>query len=290
MSVWDGHVGLLKNACVPSLAWPKNAAALDGVTFSVLTKGIHQEEVTEILKSSGIKFSSIEFTILGPEFEINPHASGMFIKEWICREFSKAVTYNQAIILTPPDTIFGDGSIHNLRVTGNRRDVVVFAAHMRVLPTIMDQITEPVSNAKLVSLAMKHKHKTWEESELGATEINTYVGGVVWQYLDCDLYACQHLLPTPYFINPTPEDLVYFKNQIHWGVIDHDWPGECLINSERQRVLGSSDAAFMVELTPAEANIPPKAPYREDEPDLFWRRKPHNAINRMNYIILRGEE
>lgn len=202
---------------------------------------------------------------------------------------NRCLAYNAQMLLAPPDTIFGDGSLAHMIEIGNQRDVVVFAVHARVLPTIDASLTKPLSNAQLVGSAWKHLHKTWEQAEFGRGQINTYIGGVVWRYLSENLYSIQHMLPTPYLFNWTPEDLVFFKNQIHWGVIDHAWPSACLIDTERQRTIGSSDGAFMVEVTEAENNIPPIAAYHADEPDLFWKKLAHNKHNRMFNVIFRGE-
>jgi hypothetical protein len=237
--------------------------------------------------------------MIGPELDQNPNLAGAIMKNAFVFELSRALTFNRKLLIVPPDTVWGDGSVPHLLEVADQRDVVVFAAHVRVLPDLLENIRagsdqnrfgpDPITNPKLVSLAFKHLHKTWQESQYGLEQINSYMGGVVWRYLSENLYAVNHRLPTPYVINPTPEDITYFQHQIHFGVLDHSWPHACLIETERQRVVGSSDAAFMVELTDAEANIPPVAHYRADEPDLFWRNLSHNKVNRMNTIIFRGE-
>lgn len=296
-AVWgDKHLDWFEKCCLESLSWPKNAASIEGATWSIVTKSKDRERLIESIRNSKIRIRDIDFMILGPEFDVNPHAAGQFMNEAYVNEIAKCITYGAQSLTAPPDTVFGDGTIRNLREVGNQRDVVVFAAHMRVLPDILTDIASHInesghqpSNAKLVSMAIKHAHRTWTEAEVGLEKINSYVGGISWRYLDENLYSVTHRLPTPYLINFTPEDLVYFKNQIHYGVIDHSFPGDCLIDTERQRMIGSSDGAFMVELTDAENNIPPTAPYHEDQPDHFWRNAKHNKINRMNTIIFRGE-
>jgi hypothetical protein len=296
-AVWgDKHLDWFEKCCLESLSWEKNAEAIEGATWSFLTKAKDRERLIESVKASGIKIRDVDFMVLGPDFDQNPHAAGQFMNEGFVMEISKCITYGAQSLTAPPDTVFGNGTIKSLVAVGSQRDVVVFAAHMRVLPEILDGIRDyqvltqkNPSNAKLVSLAIRHAHRTWTEAEVGLEKINSYVGGISWRYLDENLYAVTHRLPTPYLINFTPEDLVYFRNQIHYGVIDHSFPGDCLIDSERQRVIGSSDGAFMVELTEAASNIPPTAPYHDDQPDLFWRNAKHNRTNRMNTIILRGE-
>ncbi len=226
--------------------------------------------------------------MLGPDFDTNPHAAGSYMLQALLNEMGACITYNCQSLTAPPDTIWGDGSITNMIEVGSQRDTVVFAAHARVLPTIIDH-SPMKSNAGLVKLAWEHLHKTWKDAEVGLVKVNSYIGGVSWRYLDENLYSVCHRLPTPYLCNYTPEDLVYFKNQIHYGVLDHSWPAECLIHTERMRLMGSSDGAFMVEITEAANNIPPVEHYHPDEADHFWRNLKHNKVNRMFSVIFRGE-
>ncbi len=289
-AVWgENYLDWFEKFCLKSLAWPKNAAALEGATWVFLTKKSHQERLQGALKRSPIKLADTEFLLLEDDFDKNPHAAGAYMLQGYLMEMGRCITFGAQSLTAPPDTIFGDGSIHNMREMARGRDTVVFAAHTRVVPDIESETNEPLSNSKLVTAAWKHLHKTWSDAQDGLEKSNSYIGGVNWQYLDSGLYAVCHRLPTPYLINFTPEDLTYFKAQLHYGVIDHFWPHECLIDFERMRVIGSSDGAFMVEITPADKNIPPIEHYRADEPDLFFRNLRHNKVNRMYRVILRGE-
>lgn len=291
----EKHLTWMRQGLLPSLAWPGNSAAIEGCTWSFLTKGIHTQEIEEMVKGfPSLHIKDFEFLTLGPEFETNPHAQGMFLKEGFMAEISRSLTFNAQTLIAPPDTIFGEGSIANLKEIGKQRDSVVTVAHVRVLPELLTFIKteKPVSNAKLVGLAFRHLHKTWEQAQVGLKQANSYVGGVSWRWLAENLYAVTHRLPTPYLMNFVPEDLTYFKNQIHFGELDHGWPSANLIHNQRQRLVGSSDAAFMVELTDALNNIPPVSFVRDESPDDFWRdreARPHNAVNRMTSVILRGE-
>lgn len=292
-SVWgDKHIDWFEKLCVHSLQFGRNKEALAGATWVVSTRQTDRERIEKIIDSSGIQIANKEFMLFGDGFDAAPHSAGAFINEALVLEISRCIMFDARSLMAPPDTIFGDGTIPNLLELGDQRDVVVFAAHVRVTPDIIEPFRKDeklLTNARLVGLAWKHLHKTWTEAEFGRDKINSYVGGVFWRYLCAGLYGVSHRLPTPYLINYTPEDLVYFRNQLHWGVIDHAWPHECLIHTERQRVVGSSDAAFMVEITPADQNIPPLEHYRHDSPDLFWKNLSHNKQNRMYQIIFRGE-
>ncbi len=292
-SVWgEKHIDWFERFCVSSLMQPKNAAALENATWVINTRGPDRERIEKIIRGSGIKVRpEIEFCVFGPEFDQNPHSAGSFINQALILEIQRCISFNCQNLIAPPDTIFGDGTIPNLIEIADQRDVVVMAAHVRVLPDIYFPYSQvnSVSNAQLTKMAFENLHATWKEAEHGLPMINSYIGGVFWKYVSEDLLAVQHRLPTPYLINWTPEDLVFFRNQLHWGVLDHSWPHECLVHTERQRVVGSSDAAFMVEITEPTQNVPPAEHYRHDEPDLFWKNLKHNKQNRMYSIIFRRE-
>lgn len=288
-TVWDEkYLGWFEKFCLKSLSFPKNREALDGAIWTFLTVADDQPKIEALVKASQLNPRHIQFLTLGPEFRQNPHSAGHFINQGLLMEMQQAITFNQQTLLAPPDTIFGDGSIPVMREIARQRDSVVFAIHARVLPEIENDLREIATCPQLVSLAFKHLHKTWSEAMEAREKVNSYVGGVSFRYIAPDMYSVTHRLPTPYLINWTPEDIVFFKNQLHWGIIDHLWPHECLVHTERMRVIGSSDAAFMVEITEADKNVPPLAAYHEDEPDLFWKNLSHNKVNRMFSVILRG--
>jgi len=260
--------------------------AIEGASWSFLTKKEHQNQIAHLIKDSGLKIRDLDFIHLPDDF--NPHAAGAYMLQGFLHEIKMCITYGAQFLTAPPDTIFGNGSIANMREMARARDTVVFVPHVRVCPQISTELSTSLSNAQLVGAAWRHLHKTWSEAQDGLLQINSFIGGVSWNHLRDGLYSVSHRLPTPYLINFTPEDLVFFKNQIHFGCIDHEWPSE-LIPEERMRVVGSSDAAFMVEITEPDQNVPPLEYYRHDSPDHFWRQRPHNKINRMFRSILRAE-
>jgi hypothetical protein len=92
--------------------------------------------------------------------------------------------------------------------------------------------------------------------------------------------------------NWIPEDYAFFINQPSFGSYDHTWPGERLIRQERQRYVGSSDAAFICEVTDFDKNIPPWTPEHlkvlQVHPDAFYRDNWHNAVDRLTVCIFRG--
>lgn len=288
----EKHIDWWKRGCLKSLSWHDNAEALDGATWTFLTKKEDQPTIEAAVRSSGINIKDIEYFLIDSEIPGNhPMMGSLLLRGWL-EEMSRAITFNTQILLAPPDTVFGESTVKHLREIGEQKDSVVFMVHPRVTTDILPHIDKctTIFNKELVSLAWENLHKTWVDAEVGLEKSNSYIGGVSWRYLNENLYSVTHRLPTPYLINPTPEDIVYFRGQLHFGVIDHFWPHECLIEFERQRLVGSSDAGFCVEITPANENIPPVEHVRKDEPDLFHRNLTHNKQNRMTSVIFRGEQ
>ncbi len=196
------------------------------------------------------------------------------------------------VLMAPPDTIFSDGTISALLIAGRQRGTCVAVPHPRVSPSIFGGIKDsPLSGAELVSLAIKHGHKAWTEAEDGCANQNSFIGGISWRRLAPKIIAVTHRLPTVYLAEFEPEDVVFFKSSHDglpptFGVYDHGWPSK-LLGDQRQRVIGSSDAACVIEVTKEDLNVPPAHPVNPSEPDAYWRNKVHNIINRQYLFIMR---
>ncbi len=294
-ALWgDKHFDWFVNGCLKSLAWPKNKEELAGCSWGFLTRKEDVKRIQDAVTSAGIKPANFDFYTFDEGFDQNPHFGGVYLKEALVKEIGWCLNFNAQTIIIPPDSIYGDGTIKNIRTVGEQKDSVVFVVHPRTHPDILDMLNEkPLTNANLVHAVFDGRlHKTWSEAQVGLAQTNSWLGGVSWTYLDENLYSCTHLLPTPYLINWVPEDIVYWRQQIHFGEIDHAWSGAMLIPSQRQRLIGSSDGAFIVEITESDNNIPPVTYAREGDPTAFFRDKenrPHNIVNRMQSIIFRGD-
>ncbi len=229
----------------------------------------------------------------------NKHTGdGQNLLEAFLVEIKRCLDTGSKLLLAPPDTIFGDGTLTSLFLVGSQSEVCVAVAHPRVLPSILEYPEEigmngGVNNAELVSAAWRHLHKTWEQAELGFDKINSHVGGVCWKTIKKGLYSVQHRLPTNYLIHFHGSDLTYFHSglapQLGFGIIDHHWPSK-LIQEQRQRTIGSSDSAFIVEVTKPGQNMAPYYPVYKQEPDKFWRSEPHNIFFRQVCVVFRGVE
>lgn len=194
-------------------------------------------------------------------------------------QIEKCLEQKQKMLMAPPDTIFGNGSIGNILKVGYQKDACVVVPHPRVLPTILNEtLSDDTSNADLVSLAWKHLHGSWVNAEKDHPQQSSFVGGVTWQYLDDKTMSVTHLLPTVYLADFNESDLEFFKHANSFGDWDHTWAIKTL-QENRQRFLASSDAAFICEITEVEKNIPP---WHHEHPKdgSFWRDFPHNKINK----------
>lgn len=81
-TVWGTkHLKWLEKYCVQSLAWPKNVAALEGATWTFLTREQDKEEIEFIVNKAGIKVANMDFMLFGPEIDAHPHSAGAFINQ-----------------------------------------------------------------------------------------------------------------------------------------------------------------------------------------------------------------
>jgi hypothetical protein len=304
--VWgDHHVDLFIRGTLKSLSWPANREALDGSTWNVVTKSDYAARIKTAFEAvfPNVK---LQLTIVPPTVKtgMGEVDSGLLdhsnlILMFLQAEIKACLETKSRFLLAPPDTIFSENSIPNLLLLGSGEGTCVAVPHPRVLPEIIDDIQSAHQTSEaLVALALgKHAHQSWKAAEMGCDCQNSLIGGIAWRKLKTTygnetLYAVQHRLPTVYLANFLPEDFAYFINQPSFGAYDHSWPGERLIRQERQRTVGSSDAAFICEVTEFDKNIPPwTAEMRsvlQNVPDAFYRDTLHACHNRLFVSVFRG--
>ena len=307
--VWGNkHIDTFLNGTVRSLSWKSNKETLDGSTWNIVTKA---DSAAKLENELGSRFPNIKLELTaipsqltapnGAVIETEKLDHSNLILMHLVKEIKRAIETTSRTLLAPPDTIFGERSIANLVKMGAQEGVCVAVPHPRVHPEIISdayfKTGSPCSNEVLVKLSFeKYLHQSWKAAEIGCANQNSLVGGVAWQKLEAagseTLYAVQHRLPTVYLANWIPEDYAFFINQPSFGSYDHTWPGERLIRQERQRLVGSSDAAFVCEITDFDKNIPPWTPEHlkvlSVHPDAFYRDNWHNSINRLTVCMMRG--
>jgi hypothetical protein len=270
----EKFLGLFRKS-VRSLSWPKNKEALKGAVWSIHTD--REEEAREIVEP------------LGLEVEINPVPSGgvgVKLLSSLILDMDKCLG-GDALLTAQPDTIFGDGTIKTLVEVGSEGINAISVSHPRVVAETFPDLSGPTSNARLVGLAFEHLHPGWQLANMRGDENNCFKGGVAWREIDQDLYAVTVRIPTTYFVRPRSADVEFLKTCKEGGW-DHTWPAQ-LVEEQRHRLIGSSDAAFMVELTELKRNGALPRAARIDEPDAYKFNLDHHRTNRNSLVIWRAE-
>lgn len=277
------YLDWFERACFTSLTWPRNLAALKSaaVEWNFYTNQGGIDRARSIIERSGIPCQTHPFA---PN-----NSSGETLQPVILDHLRNCVQTGCAFFMAPPDTIFGEGSVETICTVGSQPKTCIAVPHVRVnAEKFMGEFSgQPMENAQLVTAAFKHLHKTWTDAEAPKPLTNSFMGGVMWRRIGNNLYAVSHRLPTCYLGNIDQTDVDWFAKQHETGTFDHTWPVK-LVKEQRQRVIGSSDGAFIVELTRENENLPPVHQVDPAEPDKFWRDLEHNYCNRNLVAIFRG--
>lgn len=271
---WGPHIELFQKTALRSLAWEDNRAALQRIKAVWNIFCDDTKKMEKICKKSEL---DIKFNIQGTEKLRDYIDQVQSANIWQMKE---SIETGDKVLLAPPDTIFGDGTVDGLLQAGQDQESVVVVPHPRVLPKILDDTFLPngFNNEMLVAASWEYLHDSWVHAERGHPNQSSYVGGVEWWKFG-DIIQGTHRLPSPYLIQFTKEDLQYFQAAISFGHFDHMWPGDILLPRGRQRYVASSDSCFIVEITEADKNVPPII---ENQPKTgFWRSNPHNINNAM---------
>jgi hypothetical protein len=277
------YVSYWKRAGAASLLWPRNLAALNSVEvlWDIYT---HQGSELEVREAAGFlpigDTDKVDITIVPPEKDaaLRPALE----KAW------KAHAY---FMPAPPDLIWGDGSIASLlKLMPFAYGRCLAVPHVRVAAgRFMDGFTgEPMTNAQLVKRSFSTLHESFVGAEVPSLTQNTHTTGVVWTRLAENLYAAGFFLPTIHMMQPTEDDVKWFKGTPgpdHW---DHRWPA-VLVGTDRHRIIASSDAAFMAELTEDESVHPRRHPTEKGKWDQYAGKLAHHVQNRNTVVIMRGE-
>lgn len=292
-AVWgDNHLGWFERSCVQSLTWPENRKALKEAVWTIFTKPEDVEKAVGLAAKVGVR--KIEYVELPQRVQGNSPEMGAHLLSCLNYMMAVCIKDEAKLLMAPPDTIFSEGTINSLLVSGRQKGTCVAVPHPRVNPSIFGQIkSTPLSGADLTSLAMAHGHRAWLEAEMGHPTQNSYVGGIAWQRLSSKIISVQHRLPTIYLAEFVPSDIEFYRKPHDnlaptFGYWDHTWPSE-LISQGRWRMVGSSDAACILEVTKNDLNVPPPHPMDPSEPDAYWRKMPHNLLNKQYLYIMREE-
>lgn len=275
----EPYITWMKNGLVKSLTWPTNHAAIRNAEWHIYTTDEDRERVIEIARAVDIP---LKVNIIAAEW------AGALLANTVRHCLMDAAVCSDSILICPPDTIFGDQSIETLVALAREPHLVISAAPVRVNQEFMEEFSgQRMPNQELVSMAWKYLHQTWRDANIQLAHTNSFAGGVSWKKIGHGLYAVTHLLPTPFHITPMPSDAEWFRLYGSPGAIDHIWPSK-LVDEGRQRFIASSDAAFMVEITMKDKNIPPLYPTDPHNPTNYIGQGKHNHVNRNTVCIFRA--
>lgn len=290
--VWgDAHIRQFEMAILKSFGWPENYAALeDNIrSWHIYTMPADEGKLTGLMKRTAQPFQ-IHF--------LKPFSDEKGRLEELTNaglEVMAACVKDQSLFFTgESDFVFADGSIEPMLALAQRPRVTVTVPHMRVLPPFLDLLDHPVSCSEMVGMAMKHAHPTWTDGQIGIkgffrTFSNQFYGGLSWERLG-NLYLVQHVIPNAWIANIEPSDLEFMKACRVWSAWDHILPSK-FIKEGRNRIIGSSDAAFIVEITELNDRNAPGSHIDMKNPDAFYRdaypNEEHHNAYRMCVSVFR---
>ncbi len=272
------HLDLLERCLGASLRWPKNFEAIRDAKWNILCHASEFNKVVEVA-TKVLPPEQIDTIEVHQSIEELTARRGIIMNDGLLVVVKKCIQENSQMLMATPDFIFGDGTIANMRQVGRQDGTCVSMAHPRVVPDILNQISpdKPLSNPELVTLAMKNPHQAWKTSEFGHNPSGTEVGGILWRRISPTVITLQHRMPSPYLVSFIQSDLEFLSTDTPYkvgafGQWDHDWSVK-IIGEERHRMVLSSDACFMAEVTSPELNCPPLRPINHAEPDIFWKQE-----------------
>lgn len=282
----DTYTDWFERGCIRSLMWPRNATALREAEFwDIWTMPADKDRVVAAAERSEVP---LRVRMLEPFEEHDGTARKERLKLSLTTEMRECRDTG-AFLWIAPDSIFGDGTIPSILNIGVVPGICVATAPMRVLaPGFIEAMGDgPLSNAELVKLSFERMHRSFSEADASRATSNSYESGVSWRKIGDGLYAITHRKHSSYLMQPTSGESKWFEQMNKFGAYDHSFP-KLIVASERQRVIGSSDAAFVAELTAANAHVPPCLPTDPAEPDRFMQNHAHHGVNRNVVCIWRA--
>lgn len=290
------HIDLLSRALGRSLLWPKNFETIKDAKWILF---IHKNEFEQVMgiATKVLPSHQIETIEFDGSLEELTKARGILMCQAFAKTIRGCIRENTRLLVSTADFIWADGTLANMLTLSEQTNTCVSLPHPRVLPSILDHIDSSKNSFDLVTLMMKHPHRSWVNSEYGK-HFATYKGGILWRRSGAGVLALQHRMPSPYMLNFTKDDIDYFTasndNKIAaWGAIDHDWASH-LCETQRWRMILSSDIGFMAEVTSENDNLPPQSPCDMKNPDDFWTQDRtthllHHRLNRQFIATFRGD-
>jgi hypothetical protein len=277
---WGRYVETFDQACAASLRWPRNREAIKSAHWTICTEEKHIERVTQIRESCGV--------FRGDVLKLYPGDMTAQFSSLLYQEMRKCIEEDAVFLFCLPDYVFGDGTIANLKALMVEKHTCLAVPNTRVLPSAVEAFKQPHANAQLVTHAFNHMHQTWAEAEIGKPTINSFYGGVAWKEVEPGLIAVTHHLPSSYMCQFVQSDIDFFLTQSSFSAWDHVWASK-LVEEGRQRYVGSSDVAFITEVTETDKNRALNLPVSPNGCTEFYRNLLHNKTNHsMMHIFRKG--
>jgi hypothetical protein len=240
---------LFERITLRSLMQPLNATIAASAHWSIYTLEEDTARLRAMLPNGEITTFTATDKTTGEQVKSAP-AGTAIAHGCLIHEIQRCLAQQATMIMAPPDTFWGDGSLVNLvAVAGENNLNCIAAAHPRVNgEEFLAALPEgPIGNAELVQLALAHLHRTWREADAARPDTNSFFTGTSIRALPTPKhYAVSHRLPTCHLARFTSGDFEFFKGEMppHGGPWDHWWPAH-LVRQERHRCIGSSDAFFV---------------------------------------------
>lgn len=278
--VWGAkHLGYLPRA-VTSLLWPRNREALYDATVELHSTAADMDAAATILERFERPIERVPVETPEARFE----------HQWALLRAMRNNVGNKMFLLQP-DTIWADGSLPAIRAVGAPLRVAVGVPHARVKVETFPDLTIPCVPGAMVYFAMQHLHPSFAEAILDPENpekpTNSYLSGVLIRPHTNGTWFVQHRLPTPYYVHIEQSDVDWMEQERRGGAWDHRWPEKLYLDG-RWRVIGSSEAAFAVELTPEGENHPPKDVFEPNQPDNYRGSLGHHVANRCMVSVWRA--
>jgi len=185
------------------------------------------------------------------ESNFNDHARDI-MSNFMVHILDECIKNNALMLIAQPDIIFSNGSVSNLVELSDGKGVSISLAHPRVSIESLKKNNIDIANLSentlnMVKVAMKCKHESLLQT-IETNDINSTIStGIATRKISSGL-AVIHNLPAVYLCSPIKDDLSFFKRRPDFNSIDKHWPN-LLFRQSRLKVVGSSDIAFLIELT-----------------------------------------
>ena len=248
--VWGNrHIDWFFEYALPSLLTSDNlplVAKKKNIKICFYTKDSDSSLIAERMESQVCNYKySIQ-----TESNFNDHARDM-MSNFMIHILDECIKNNALMLVTLPDFIFSNGSVSNMVELSDGKGVSVSVAHPRVSVESLKKNNIDIANLSkntlnMVKVAMKCRHESLLQAD-ETNDLNSTTSGIATRQIPSGL-AVIHNLPAVYLCSPIKDDLSFFKRRPDFNSIDKHWPN-LLFRQSRLKVVGSSDIAFLIELT-----------------------------------------